>query len=134
MNLADRRPTELERKDPGIWDEHMKIYYLRVVQLLSRVLLSVNACSAARQPPLSLTISRSLLKLTSIESVMPSNHLILCCPLLLLPSILPSITVFPSELALGIRRPEYWSFSLKVPSPFLFCSENPPSSYQLMKE
>ena len=83
MNLTDRRPTELERKGPGILDEHMKIYYLKVVQLLSCILFA-NAWSAACQSPLSFTISRSLLKLMSIESVMPSNHLNLCRPLLLL--------------------------------------------------
>ena len=63
---------------------------------------------------LSITNSWSLLKLTSIESVMPSNHLILCCPLLLLPSIFPSIRGFSNESALHIRWPEYWSFSFKI--------------------
>ena len=62
-------------------------------------------------------ISRSLLKFTSIESVMPSNHFILCLPLLLLPSIFPSIRVFPSESVLHIRWPKYWSFSFSI-SPF----------------
>ena len=66
--------------------------------------------AACRTPPSS-TIFWSLLKLMSIESVMPSNHLILCCPLLLLPSIFPSIRVFSTELALCIRWPKYWSFS-----------------------
>ena len=60
------------------------------------------------------TISRSLLKLMSIEPVMPSNRLVLCCPLLLLPSIFPSIRVFSNELALGIRWPKYWSFSFSI--------------------
>ena len=63
-----------------------------------------------------LTISRSLLKLMSIESVMPSNHLILCCPLLLLPSIFPSIRIFFSELVLYNRLPKYWSFSFNISS------------------
>ena len=63
---------------------------------------------------LSFTVSWSLLRLTSIESVMPSNHLILCHPLLLLPSIFPSIRVFSSELALHIRWPDYWSFSFSM--------------------
>ena len=63
---------------------------------------------------LSFTISQSLLKLRSIESVMPSNHLILYCPLLLLPSIFPSIRVFSNESALPIRWPKYWSFSLNI--------------------
>ena len=61
-----------------------------------------------------ITNSRSLLKLMSIESVMPSNHLILCCPLLLLPSIFPSIRVFSIESVLHIRRPKYWSFSFNI--------------------
>ena len=68
--------------------------------------------TAAFQASLSFTISWSLLKLMSIESVMPSNLLILCCPLLLLPSIFPSIRVFSSELALCVRWPKYWSFSI----------------------
>ena len=73
------------------------------------------ACSMpARQVSQSFTISWSLLKLTSIESVMPSNHLILCHPLLLLPSIFPSIRVFSSESALPIRWPKYWSFSFRI--------------------
>ena len=70
--------------------------------------------TAAHQSSLSFTISRSLLKLMSIESVMPSNHLILCRPLLLLPSIFPSIRVFSSESALHIRWPKYWSFSFSI--------------------
>ena len=70
--------------------------------------------TAARQASLSFTISRSLLKLTSIESVMPSNHLVLCCPLLLLPSVLPSIRVFSNELAHHIRQPKYWSFNFSI--------------------
>ena len=78
-----------------------------VVQLLSGVRLFVTPWTAARQASLSFTISQSLLKLMSIESVMPSNHLILCRPLLLLPSIFPSIRVFSSELAFHIRWPKY---------------------------
>ena len=70
--------------------------------------------TAARQASLSFTIPWSLLKLMFIESVMPSNHLILCHPLLLLPSILPSIRVFSSESALPIRWPKYWSFSFSI--------------------
>ena len=70
--------------------------------------------TAARQAPLSFTISWSLLKLMSIELVMPSNHLIFCCPLLLLSSIFPSIRVFSSDLALHIRWPKYWSFSFSI--------------------
>ena len=69
---------------------------------------------AARQASLSITNSWSLLELMSIESVMPSNHLILCCPLLLLPSIFPSIRVFSNKSALHIRWPKYWSFSFSI--------------------
>ena len=68
--------------------------------------------TATRQVSLSFTISQSLLKLMSIESVMPSNHLILCCPLLLPPSIFPSIRVLSNESACHIRWPKYWSFSI----------------------
>ena len=82
-----------------------------LVQLFSCVQLFVTPWTTARQASLSVTNSRSLLKLMSIESVMPSNHLILCHPLLLLPSIFPSIRVFPSESGLWIRWPEHWSFS-----------------------
>ena len=70
--------------------------------------------TAVRQASLSFTIYWSLLKLMSLESVMPSNHLILCCPLLLLLSIFPSIRVFSSESVLHIRWPEYWIFSLSI--------------------
>ena len=70
--------------------------------------------TTACQASLSVTNSRSLLKLISIESVMPSNHLILCCPLLLLPPIFPSIRVFSNESALRIKWPEYWSFSFTI--------------------
>ena len=73
--------------------------------------LFVTPRTAARQASLSTTNSRSLLKLMCIESVMPSNHLILCCPLLLLPSIFPSIRIFSNESVLRIRWPKYWSFS-----------------------
>ena len=75
---------------------------------------SATPWTAACQASLSFTISQSLLKLMSIELVMPSNHLILCHPLLLLPSIFPSIRVFPSELALYIRWSKCWSFSLSI--------------------
>ena len=75
---------------------------------------SVTPWTAARQASLSITNSWSLLKLMSIESVMPSNHLILCHPLLLLPSIFPSMRVFSSESALCIRWPKYWSFSFNI--------------------
>ena len=81
-----------------------------VVWSLSRVRLFGTPWTAARQASLSITNSRSLLKLTSIESVMSFNHLILCRPLLLLPSIFPSIRVFSNESALPMRWPKHWSF------------------------
>ena len=76
--------------------------------------LFVTPWTAACQASLSITNSRSLLKLMSIESVMPSNHLILCCPLLLLPSVIPTIRVFSNESTLHIRWPKYWSFSFNI--------------------
>ena len=84
------------------------------VQSLSCVRLFATPRTAARQASLSITNSQSLLKLMSIESVMPSNHLILCHPLLLPPSIFPSIRVFSNESALRIRWPKYWSFSFNI--------------------
>ena len=84
------------------------------VQLLSRVWLFATPWTAAYQASLSITNSRSLSKLMSIESMMPSNHLILCHLLLLLPSVFPSIRVFSSESVLCIRWPKYWSFSLNI--------------------
>ena len=82
------------------------------IQSLSHVQLFSTPWTAACQAFLSFTNSWSLLKLTSIESVMPSNHLILCCPLLLLPSIFPSIRVFSNESVLHIRWPKYWASAL----------------------
>ena len=81
---------------------------------LSHVGLFVTPWTAARQASLSITNSRCLLKLISIESVMPSNHLILCNPLLLLPLIFPSLRVFANESTLHIRWPNYWSFSFNI--------------------
>ena len=92
----------------------MHKFYVPSVQLLSRVRLFVMRWTAACQTSLSITNSQSLLKLMPIESVMPSNHLILCLPLLLLPSILPSIRVFSNESVLCIRWPKYWSFSFST--------------------
>ena len=89
-----------------------------VVQPLSHVQLFVIPWSAAYQPSLSFTSSWSLLKLMSIESVMPSNYLILCRLLLLLPSIFPHIRVFPNESAHCIRWPKYWSFSISPSSDY----------------
>ena len=85
---------------------------LSSVQLLSHVQLFVTPWTGAAS--LSITNSRTLLKLMSIELVMPSNHFILCCPLLLLPSIFPSIRVFSNEPVLRIRSPKYWSFSFSI--------------------
>ena len=84
------------------------------VQLLSHVQLFATPWTAARQASLSITNSWSLLKLRSIESVMAANHLILRCPLLLLPSIFPSIQVFSKESVLCIRGPTYWSLSFSI--------------------
>ena len=87
------------------------------VQSLSRVRLFVTPWITAHQASLSITNSRSSLRLTSIESVMPSSHLILCCPLLLLlllPPIPPSIRVFSNESTLRMRWPKYWSFSFSI--------------------
>ena len=107
----------------GFLKEKILIFYmiffycpftLLIVQSLNRVWLFVTSWTAARQASLSSTISQSLLKFMSIESVMPSNHLILCCPLLLLPSIFPSIGVFSNESALHIRWPKYWNFSFST--------------------
>ena len=100
---ADSLPAEL----PGT------LYICVSVQLLSHVQLFVTPWTATRQASLSITNSRSLLKLTSIESVTPSNHLIFCHSLLLLPSIFPSIRCF-SESVLHIRWPKYWSFSFST--------------------
>ena len=84
------------------------------VQSLSCVRLFATPWIAARHTSLSITNSRSLLRLMSIESVMPSSHLILCHPLLLLPSIPPSIRVFSNESTLHMRWPKYWSFSFSI--------------------
>ena len=84
------------------------------VQSLSRVRLFATPWTAAHQASLSITNSQSLLKLMSIESVMPSNHLILCHPLFFPPSTFPSIRVFSNESALHIRWPKYWSFTFSI--------------------
>ena len=92
----------------------MSIDSFSSVQSLSRVRLFVTPWTAACQASLSITNSRSSLKLMSIQSVMPSNHLIFCCTLFFLPSILPTIRVFSSESALCIRWLKYWSFSFNI--------------------
>ena len=88
--------------------------FLLLFQSLCLVQLFATPWSAACQASLSFTISRSLLKLMSIESVMPSNYLIFCCPLLLLLSMFPNIRVFFNESTLPIRWPKYWSFSFSI--------------------
>ena len=93
---------------------NLRLVQFSSVQLLSPVWLFVTPWTAACQASLSMTNSRSLAKLMCIESVMPSNHLILCHPLLLLPSIFPSIRVFSNEAALHIRWPKWWNFSFNI--------------------
>ena len=95
-------------------EAHFNHYQFSSVQLLSRVRLFATPWIAARQASLSITNSQSPPKPMPIESVMPSNHLILCHPLLLLPSIFPSIKVFSNESAVHIRWPKYWSFSFNI--------------------
>ena len=98
-----------------IYDKWAKIIqWFSSVQSLSRVQLFVTPWITARQASLSITNSQSSLKLMSMESVMPSNHLILCPPLLLLPSIPPSIRVFSNESVLRMRWPKYWRFSFSI--------------------
>ena len=95
----------IKESKPLVYNKHL------LLLLLSH---SVVSNSLPPEASLSLTISRSLLKLMPTELMMPSNHLILCHPLLLLPSTLPSIRVFSSELALLVRWPKYWSFSFSI--------------------
>ena len=110
---SDICPQEIREKVS--W--RLKRRIVVVVQSVNRVWLFATQWTAAHQASLSFTISQSLLKFMCIQSVMPSKHLILCCPLLLLPSIFPSITVFSSESALRMRWPKYWSFSFSnIPS------------------
>ena len=105
---------------PGNWGKIIRVSCKRnfsSVQFSRSVvsnLLQPHGLQHTRPPSLSITNSRSLLKLKSIKSVMPSNHLTLSCPLLLLPSIFPSIRVFSNESALYIRWPKYWSFSFNI--------------------
>ena len=99
------------------WDILSKCLVHKCCSVLSCIWLFVIPWTTAHQGSLSFTNSCSLLKLMSIESIMPSNHLILCHPLHLWPSIFPSIRVFSNELALPIRWPNYWSFSFSI-TPF----------------
>ena len=95
---------------PSVYLEFSSVQF----SLLSHVWLFATPWTAARQPSPSIINSQSLLKLMSIESVMPSNHLILCRPLLLLPSVFPSIRDFSNESVLHIRWPKYWNFSFNI--------------------
>ena len=95
-------------------NSHYLLRHFSSVQLLSRVWLFAATWTAARQASLSITNTRSLLKLMSIDLVMPSNHLIICCPLLPPPSIFSSIRVFSNESVLRIRWPKYWSLSFSI--------------------
>ena len=90
------------------------VYINQSVRSLSHVQLFATPWTTAHQVSLSVTNSRSLLKLMSVESVMPSNHLILCRPLLLLPSIFPSIRVFSNKSVICIRQPKYWTFRFSI--------------------
>ena len=109
--MGSQSQTRLSDWSDLIWNRLYDIWIsiAVVVQSPSRVQLFTTPWTAACQTSLSFTISQSLLKLMSIESVMPSSHLILHHPLLLLPSIFPSIRVFSNELAICIRQPKYWS-------------------------
>ena len=111
-----KKPNLLYHFKMNLWLMWNKatLVQLSSVQSLSRVRLFATPWITAHQASLSITNFRSLLKLMSIESVMPSNHLILCCPLLLQPSIFPSIRVFSNESVLLIRWPKYWRFSFSI--------------------
>ena len=104
----------MKLKETTPWKKRYDQLQFSSVQSLSHVQLYATPWTEACQASLSITNSQSLLKLTSIKSVMPSNHLILCRPLLHPPSIFPSIRVFSSESVLHIRWPKYWSFSFSI--------------------
>ena len=106
--------TVYQDTDEALSYSWQRVFQFSSVQSLSLVQLFATPWIAARQASLSITNFRSLLKLMSIESVMPSNHLVLCRPLLLLPPIPPSIRVFSNESTLHIRWPKYWSFSFSI--------------------
>ena len=118
-SMSRPHPRPVESDSPvwrgGAW--HSFFFFsvqFSSVQLLSRVRLFLTPWTAVCQASLSITNSRSLLKFLSIVSMMPSNHLILCHPLLLLPSIFSSIRIFSNELVLCVRWPKYWSFSFSI--------------------
>ena len=117
LNCISPLPPHISSNVANCPSHLMKLLLCQSVQscLLSCVWVFATPWTAAHQVSLSITISKSLFKLLSIESVMPSNHLIPCCPLFLLPSIFPSIRVFSSDSVLHIRWLKYWSFSI-IPS------------------
>ena len=117
MNLLITIKMVELRKAEQLFQELRVLGQFAVVQSLSRAQLFATPWTAARQASLSITISQSSLKLLSIESMMPSNHLILCRPLLLLPSIFPSIRVFSNESVLCIRGPKYLRILYEVSWP-----------------
>ena len=112
----DRKGREKGRIKIKLLCNGALLLVLAVVQSLNCIWLFETQWTAARQASLSFTVSQSFLKPVSIESVMPSNHLILCCPLLLLPSVFPSIGVFSNESALCIGWKKNWSFSFRISS------------------
>ena len=116
MRIAARKNNRKTTTVGEDVEELTRVYPVVAVQSLSRVRLCATPWTAARLVSLSITISQSLLKLMSIEFVIPSNRLILCHPLLLPPSIFPSIRVSSNESALCIRWPKYWSFSVSISS------------------
>ena len=113
LDKNKRQIYQIKKSNSTFWFIYLEPQFSSV-QLLSRVQLFATPWIAAHQVSLSITNSRSLPKLTSIESVMPSSHLILCRPLLLLPPIPPSIRVFSSESSLWMKWPKYWSFSFSI--------------------
>ena len=115
LNTEDKNAGNERQKAIRHIGKMVKVFsFVVVFQSLSHVRHFATPWTAARQASLSFTISQSLLKLISIESVMPSNHIVLCHPLLLLPSIFPSIRVFSNESVLHIRWPKYWSFTFTI--------------------
>ena len=113
LDKNKRQIYQIKKSNSTFWFIYLEPQFSSV-QLLSRVQLFATPWIAAHQVSLSITNSRSLPKLTSIESVMPSSHLILCRPLLLLPPTPPSIRVFSNESTLRMRWPKYWSFSFNI--------------------
>ena len=114
LHLHSERRGSVPRRNANVIVRISVLFQFTSVQLLIRVQLFATPWTAARQASQSITNSWSLLKLKSIESVMPSSHLLLCRPLLLLPSVFPSIRVFSNESVLNIKWPEYWSFSFSI--------------------